>query len=114
MDSQPSGNDSELLFIETDEVYFSIKGNRDAAEYGETKSLTIIVEGIELIGDSYKCLYFKEYTNYEIVIQRKNKTEIKFYHENPNIRNEVTPTGRGGNILSGIINLIAILSFTAY
>ncbi|MGH4120877.1 DUF2357 domain-containing protein [Clostridium sp.] len=104
MDSQPSGNDSELLFIETDEVYFSIKGNEGAAEYSESKSLTIIVEGIELIDDIYNCLYFKEYTNYEIVIQRKNKTEIEFYHENPNIRNKVTPTGRDGNILSGVIN----------
>ncbi len=85
MHSQPSGNDSELLFIETDEVYFSIKENRAAAEYGESKSLTITVEGIELIDNIYKCLYYKDYTNYEIVIQRKNKTEIEFYHENLNI-----------------------------
>ena len=27
MDSQPSGNSEELIFIETDEVYFTIKGN---------------------------------------------------------------------------------------
>ncbi|MBU3093419.1 DUF2357 domain-containing protein [Clostridium sp. CF011] len=39
-----------------------------------------------------------------MVIERKNKATIKFYHENANIRNKVTPTGRGGNILSGIIN----------
>ena len=39
----------------------------------------------------------------EIVIERKNKTIIKFYHDNPNIRNKITPTGRCGNILSGII-----------
>ena len=104
MDSQPSGNNSELLFIETDEVYFSIKGNSKSAAYGESKSLTIMVEGKELVDDINPCLYFKEYTNYEIVIERKNKTTIEFYHENPNIRNKVTPTGRGGNVLSGIIN----------
>lgn len=104
MDSQPSGNDAELLFIETEEVYFSIKGNNNAAGYGESKSLTVIVEGKERVDDINRCLYFKEYTNYEIVIERKNKTTIEFYHENPNIRNKVTPTGRGGNILSGIIN----------
>jgi hypothetical protein len=104
MDSQPSGNSSELLFIETEEVYFSIKGNKDATGYGESKSLTIIIEGKECVDDIYKCLYFKEYSNYEIVIERKNKTTIEFYHDNPNIRNKVTPTGRGGNILSGIIN----------
>jgi predicted component of viral defense system (DUF524 family) len=104
MDSQPSGNNSELLFIETDEVYFSIKGNKGAATYSESKSLTIIIEGKEVTNGINQYFYFKEYTNYEIVIERKNKTAIEFYHENPNIRNKVTPTGRGGNILSGIIN----------
>ena len=104
MDSQPSGNNSELLFIETEEVYFSIKGNNEAALYCESKSLTIIIQGKERVEDIYNCLYFKEYTNYEIVIERKNKAIIEFYHENPNIRSKVTPTGRGGNILSGIIN----------
>jgi len=44
MDSQPSGNNSELLFIESKEVYFSIKGNNAAAGYGESKSLTVIVD----------------------------------------------------------------------
>ena len=104
MDLQPSGNSYELLFIETDEVYFSIKGNKGATGCGESKSLTIIIEGKERVDYINQYLYFKEYTNYEIVIERKNKTIIEFYHENANIRNKVTPTGRGGNILSGIIN----------
>jgi len=104
MDSQPSGNNSELLFIETDEVYFSIKGNKAAATYGESKSFTIIIQGKETVDNNNQYLCIKEYTNYEIVIERKNKTSIEFYHENFNIRNKVTPTGRGGNILSGIIN----------
>ena len=47
MDSQPSGNDSELLFIETEEVYFSIKGNNETIGCGESKSLTIMIEGKE-------------------------------------------------------------------
>ncbi|GFZ30114.1 hypothetical protein CSC2_06400 [Clostridium zeae] len=104
MDSQPSGNSLELLFIETDEFYFSIKGNDDSVKYGDLKSLTVLVEGKVYEVDSNKYLCFKEYTNYEIVIERKGKAAIEFYHENPNIRNKVTPTGRGGNILSGIIN----------
>jgi hypothetical protein len=91
MDSQPSGNNSELLFIETEEVYFSIKGNKETIGCGESKSLTIMVEGKERVEDINQCLYFKEYTNYELVIERKNKTTIEFYHENPNIRNKVTP-----------------------
>ena len=60
MDSQPSGNNSELLFIETEEVYFSIKGNNGAAGYGESKSLTIIIAGKEYVDDTSQCLYFKE------------------------------------------------------
>ena len=51
MHSQPSGNDSELLFIETDEVYFSIKGNKTAAGCGESKSLTIIIAGKERVNE---------------------------------------------------------------
>jgi len=55
-----------------------------------------MVEGKEFVEDINKCLYFKEYTNYEIVIERKNKTTIEFYHKNSNVRNKITPTGRGG------------------
>ncbi|MBU3093420.1 hypothetical protein KPL35_15255 [Clostridium sp. CF011] len=59
MDLQPSGNNSELLFIETEEVYFSIKGNKGATGCGELKSLTIIIEGKECVDDINQYLYFK-------------------------------------------------------
>ena len=49
-------------------------------------------------------IHFKEYKNYEIVIEAKNKVKIDFYHDNTDIRNKVTPTGRSGKMLSGIIN----------
>ena len=45
MHSQHYGNNSELLFIEMEEVYFTIKENKAATGYGELKSLTIIIEG---------------------------------------------------------------------
>ena len=61
-----------------------------------------------------KYLYFKDYTNYELVIERKNKTTIEFYHENSNIRNKITPTGRGGNIISGIINFRVDISYSDF
>jgi len=35
MNSQPSSNNSELFFIESQEVYFYIKGNNATARYGE-------------------------------------------------------------------------------
>ena len=41
MDSQPSGNNKELIFIETDEIYFVIKGNENAVGYSEEKSLDV-------------------------------------------------------------------------
>ena len=52
MDLQLSGNSSELLFIETEEVYFSIKGNKGVTGCGESKSLTIIIEGKERVDDT--------------------------------------------------------------
>ncbi|MCB2340324.1 hypothetical protein [Clostridium estertheticum] len=52
-------------------MYFSIKRNKGAAGYGESKSLTIMVAGKEYVDDTSQCLYFKEYTNYEIVIEKK-------------------------------------------
>lgn len=104
MDLQPSGNNKELIFIETDEIYFTIKGNENAVGYSEEKSL--YVESIyNIINSEFdENIHFKEYKNYEIIIEAKNKVKIDFYHDNTNIRNKVTPTGRSGKMLSGIIN----------
>ena len=104
MDLQPSGNNKELIFIETDEIYFVIKGNENAVGYSEEKSL--YVESIyNIINSEFdENIHFKEYKNYEIIIEAKNKVKIDFYHDNTNIRNKVTPTGRSDKMLSGIIN----------
>ena len=64
------------------------------------KSLTTIIEGKENMNDTNQYICLKEYTNYEVIIERKNKPTIEFYHENPNIRDKVTPTGRGGAYLA--------------
>lgn len=104
MDSQLSGNRYELLFIETEHIYFTIKGNSSSVGYGNEKSLTVIINGRKEINNINQYIYFKEYTNYEVIIERKDKINIEFYHENINIRNKVTPTGRTGNLHSGIIN----------
>ena len=103
MDSQLSGN-NEIIFIETDEVYFSVKANINAIGVSEEKSLTIDCSS-KIINSNYnEGIYFKEYQDYEIVIESKKNFNIEFYHDNINIRNKVTVTGRSGKILSGVIN----------
>ena len=48
MDLQPSGSvKEEIIFIETDEVYFSIKGdNKDSFEILDEETLNITSKGI--------------------------------------------------------------------
>lgn len=106
MVSQPSGNNDELLFIETEEVYFTIKGSNASIGHGVDKSLRVIVDETKELFDIDQYIYFKEYSYYEIIIERKNESTIEFYHDNANVRNKVTPTGRKGNLLSGNINFL--------
>jgi hypothetical protein len=63
MHSQHSGNNSELLFIEMEEVYFTIKENKAATGYGESKSLTIIIEGKQCVDEINRFLYFLLFSN---------------------------------------------------
>lgn len=104
MDSQPSGNNKELIFIETDEIYFTIKGNENSVGYSEEKSLEVRSINNIINSEYDEYIHFKEYKNYEIIIEAKNEVKIEFYHDNINVRNKVTPTGRSGKMLSGIIN----------
>lgn len=104
MDLQPSGNNIELAFIETEEIYFSIKGNDYAVGISDEAQLKV-VSSVEIITSEFnKNMYFKEYKNYEIIIEAKNNSKVEFYHDNHSIRDKVTPAGRSGRMLSGIIN----------
>ena len=47
---------------------------------------------------------FFEQQQYELVIEPKDGHKVTFWHDNSNIRNAITPVGRKGEILSGIIN----------
>ena len=89
MDSQPSGNNNELLVVETDKVLFVLKGEK----YGVSSEANISVESFptswEKINFHYKeNLHLKEYSDYEIIIESKTGAEIDFYHDNINIRNK--------------------------
>lgn len=104
MDLQPSGNNIELVFIETEEIYFSIKGNDYAVGISDEAQLKVISSEVVITSELNENMYFKEYKNYEIIIESKNDSKVEFYHDNPTIREKVTPTGRSGKMLSGIIN----------
>ena len=47
---------------------------------------------------------FFEQQRYEIIIEPEENHSVEFWHENYNIRNKVTPTGRKGTLLTGEIN----------
>lgn len=100
---QPSGN-KEIFFVETEHIYLSIKGGEGA--FGVSSEATLEVSSTENIitSEFNNHMYFKEYKNYEVIIECKNNSKVEFYHENNTIRNKVTPTGRSGKVLSGIIN----------
>ncbi len=113
MDSQPSGNNNELVFIETPNVIFVLKGEK----YGISNEAvfeinTFEIENYNLDIDYKKGLYLKEYSNYEIIIQSKNNCDVEFYHENINIRNKVTPITSKSKNLSGVINFKGDIGFT--
>lgn len=112
MDSQPSGN-RELLFIETPNIIFVLKGDR----YGQDSDATLNIESsnegiIEL--NHPKGLHLLEYTRYEIIIESKNNSDIEFYHDNEHIRNKVTPISSRSKSLSGIIDFKGDIGLTDF
>ena len=104
MDLQPSGNSKELIFIETDEVCFTIKGETSSVGFADEDIIKVSSRCHVDLSEVKRNIYFKEYKNYEVIIESKKKSNITFYHENSNIRDKIAPTGRLGVILSGIIN----------
>jgi len=132
MDLLPTGsNCDELIYIETDKLNFTIKGKgvhpRLEASVSTEKLSAIRVNCQEKFSfddkgirrkdkfishtqndfclGSFKIMpMFYEYQNYEIIIESKNIDIIEFWHDNQHIRNKVSPVGRSGKIISGIIN----------
>jgi len=104
MDLQPTGSSSELLLIETEYFSFVIKGDIFRVGFADSPSIKINTFTSEVSLDYDEKMYFKEYSDYEIIIESKNDSEIEFYHENINIRKKITPTRKGSKNLSGVIN----------
>ena len=123
MDSHLTGSDIELLYILTPKFYFTIKGSLkdpDAMKLDINKDVKSRINiscrdeyeaevYSQSLGKSIPLPFeiepiFFEQHNYEVVIESKGKYDLKFYHENKNIRNKVDYVGRSKNILSGVIN----------
>lgn len=116
----------ELLFVQTKDVRVIIKGNA-SHKYSHNKdesekkcssvsvrtasSFEIAVEE-EPVDDKYindknsiitKPLFFEQ-QRYELLIESLNGQEISFWHENINIRENISYLGKHRDFLSGILN----------
>lgn len=119
----------ELIFVKTDLLIITMKGVASHPALPEVlfdekeASVQIICDDechVSLSGDAEiiteQCLgrvYLKNYRlkpiffeqqNYEIIIEAELGNKVEFWHDNYNMRKKVTPVGRCGNILSGILN----------
>lgn len=124
-----SKNTGELIYIQTDILTVTIKGNASHPSFPGTNfvdkdatlqiscddifELNMAVDSTPIskqhLGKSCIEQYrhspvFFEQQQYEIVIEPEEGHIVEFWHENYNIRKNVTPVGRKSNMLSGIIN----------
>ena len=121
MDSLHTGY-KELVYISTDKVNVTIKGNASCpnaagVEYSEECSVlkaycsdhidTLLIKNEEM--DASKPIQkvtpiFFEQRSYEIIIEGTEGNSVSFWHDNKLIRDRVTPASRKFPLLSGIIN----------
>ena len=71
---------------------------------GEPETLLIQNIGRACMGQYRISPLFFEQQRYEIIIEPESGHKVEFWHENYNVRKNVTPVGKRGNILTGIIN----------
>ena len=122
----------ELLYIETDKVNVTIKGNfKNAIFYGEKFSdeestlETFCIDPINTIcinGDKFneknniqiiKPIFFEQ-NQYEIIIEGNDESSISFWHINKLIREKITPASKRYSLLSGIINFKNEIGFSDF
>lgn len=119
----------ELLYVQTSQLAVTIKGNashpsfpgisfdeKEASlhiESDEEYQLTLSGEYepicLESIGKAYIGRYrhtplFFEQQRYEIIVEPEPGHIVEFWHDNYNLRKNISPVGRKSSILSGIIN----------
>lgn len=128
MDSLHTGFE-ELVYIQTEKVSLTIKGpvthpSFQGITFNEGNSTIRVscsddyqlslkgqdVPGTKMVsGSVWSGIYtvlplFFEQQRYELIIEAEDGHKIAFWHDNLNIRNKVTQTGRRHELLSGVIN----------
>lgn len=134
MDLHHTGFDKqELIYIETDKISLTIRGNlkynnentfsqfkiyREFGCFSSINEFKIKIKGIKMESNkSLEVIYkiaplFYEHQDYEIVIEKKGDFKLEFWHENINIRNKINPIGHSKKVLSGVINFANEIGFT--
>lgn len=122
-------NSDELVYLQTDLLAVTIKGAAShpsfpGVEFTDKESSLHIscddayevtlagdaeLQSLQSIGQAMFGNYqmrplFFEQQRYEIIIEPEDGRKIEFWHENYNVRKNVTPVGRKSNMLSGVIN----------
>lgn len=119
----------ELLYIQTDLLTLTIKGAASHPVFpgvelkdkessfriscddpyeinlsGDVETVSVQTLGRASFGAYRLQPLFFEQQRYEIIIEPEDDHKVEFWHENYNIRKNVTPVGRKSNMLSGVIN----------
>lgn len=136
--SVKTSKEQELLCVENERIAFTIKGKASHPNSNiEIDQKISVVKGFLATDHFCVSIYsedkkenvgkyfvekiaplFFEQRNYEICIEydKENQTdEITFWHDNINIREKITPTGKKSTLLSGVVNFgneIGLSSFS--
>ena len=122
-------NTDELVYVQTNLLTVTIKGSASHPSFpgvefkekeaslrvscddpyeinmaGDYDLLTKQNLGRAFIGQYRLRPIFFEQQRYEIIIEPEGGHTVEFWHENYNVRKNVTPVGRKSTMLSGIIN----------
>ena len=71
---------------------------------GDPEILSMQNLGRSCLGQYRMRPLFFEQQRYEIIIEPESGHKVEFWHDNYNVRKNVTPVGKRGDILTGIIN----------
>ena len=71
---------------------------------GDPETLSVQNLGRACLGQYRLRPLFFEQQRYEIIIEPESGHKVEFWHDNYNVRKNVTPVGKRGDILTGIIN----------
>ncbi|MEL7566238.1 MAG: restriction endonuclease-like protein [Dehalobacterium sp.] len=135
MDSPPIGcNPQELIYIQTSTFELTIKGkpcHPKAEMLGRPGQSCFSVwsnEPFELYSwasqETISCPFgagrhdiqmvpmFFEHQDIEMILEKKREIELTFCHESPLFQNKITPVGRSGKTMSGVINFGCEVGFS--